>query len=787
MTVPLAEWFATDIDLRHNQLINARAETTATPPVNPVKGQLWFDDTTKTLKYFDGTVWTGGRTYYNTVLDDAVVKPQRGNLNFRSTTSINVDVLDEGVQDQSSVQVTPKYGPVKVSQVPGESPTDGVAPTLARSDHSHGSPSASGADTVLLSWWEFNESLWAPLTNPANFIPDLPGQTVGGGWMMSSPGSIYWTGNVIPVSPQGVYRNSARISAVNDEAKVSMGWICYDATKQPVSGAVATSKVKCVNQVAVEPSTESGIKVNRNYLANPSMENPAMIGAYSANGWHSNGVFGAGSIATITQSTEQFHERTHSTKAVWAAFTGDNTQSNCIAMAYPIPPNTKFTFEAWVYVPSGSPRVRLDIVYYKSSAYTDLKDQWVKLQVQLTSANDGAMHDFWFGMNTDANAPGTVAYIDQAIVREGWDPIPGGYDYFDGSTTSTEAAVFAWDGDPDASPSGYYTLEPAWEVVNGYIASGDGIEPVDGEAASIEDAVNPLPGTVYFRPYVECTAGTMIIDTHEVARGSRDMTVMDGLHTGWVTADGQMEAGNVVTPDIAPPDTEPETLMRIGPVYDPPRADGDVVPKSYVDRIFGAFGLDETGSLPPVPPQFLWSGDPGVDPTPDDLGFTFDAWPLFSLWLDTGVPQVKPQVIIGTWQGGSSYATGATATSTWKQAPSTYKIVFNAPCDGTIIGVSSGSVYATWADYVELRCGIWSGVDEDGNGGVFAGKPGQSVYSGDSGGGYPRQGYTLIEACNAVAGERYRIATDFYHGGPAAYTTRDRSMMLFLPNVVTRP
>src|SRR4051812_32039674 len=154
MTTPLAEWFATDIDLRHNQLLNARAENADLPPDNPVKGQFWFDTSTNSLKYWDGGKWAEGRVFYHTVADEGAAVPQRSKLNFRSSTSLTTQVSDSAGQDQTSILVSANFGPrVVAEQSPGMASKVGTASTLARSDHTHGTPPASGASVVMTSWW----------------------------------------------------------------------------------------------------------------------------------------------------------------------------------------------------------------------------------------------------------------------------------------------------------------------------------------------------------------------------------------------------------------------------------------------------------------------------------------------------------------------------------------------------------------------------------------------------------------------------------------------------------
>jgi hypothetical protein len=84
----------TNYDFNQNQLVNAVIQKLATPPVNPVSGQLYFDTAKKRLFAYNGTEWIGADALDAMMTGESIVDAING-----STSIIDDDNLSQGVRD----------------------------------------------------------------------------------------------------------------------------------------------------------------------------------------------------------------------------------------------------------------------------------------------------------------------------------------------------------------------------------------------------------------------------------------------------------------------------------------------------------------------------------------------------------------------------------------------------------------------------------------------------------------------------------------------------------------
>jgi len=107
----MARKFLTAVDLTKNELQNAAVQSLASAPASPVKFQLYGNSSDNTLYWWDGTTW---------------------------------------IPAKATGGAFPGYGSVPAETTFGIAKSDGAATTVARSDHTHGSPTHSASDHTTI-------------------------------------------------------------------------------------------------------------------------------------------------------------------------------------------------------------------------------------------------------------------------------------------------------------------------------------------------------------------------------------------------------------------------------------------------------------------------------------------------------------------------------------------------------------------------------------------------------------------------------------------------------------
>ncbi len=160
----MARKFLTAIDLVKNELQNPAIHNLAAAPSAPVKGQMYFDTVSNVLYWWNGTTWV------------------------------------------ASSGSTVAYGSVPAETTFGLARADGVATSVARSDHTHGSPlhdnaahaavnlSALAVPIANVSWGNFG------ITNLAS--PGNPNDAVNKAYVDNAIAGLSWKDSV-RVASQG--------------------------------------------------------------------------------------------------------------------------------------------------------------------------------------------------------------------------------------------------------------------------------------------------------------------------------------------------------------------------------------------------------------------------------------------------------------------------------------------------------------------------------------------------------------------------------------------------------
>jgi hypothetical protein len=167
----MARQFLTSIDLAKNELQNARIQNLASAPATPVLGQIYYNTTDNKFYWWNGTVW----------------------------------VAAEGG--------TVAYGSVTPETVFGQASSNGSATTLARSDHTHGTPSHTAADhtSIPLSTFPVTGSINAggfPIVGVG--APVAPTDAANKAYVDNAIAGLSWKDPVLVASTSAVTLNGVQ-------------------------------------------------------------------------------------------------------------------------------------------------------------------------------------------------------------------------------------------------------------------------------------------------------------------------------------------------------------------------------------------------------------------------------------------------------------------------------------------------------------------------------------------------------------------------------------------------
>lgn len=114
-----------------------------------------------------------------------------------------------------------------------------------------------------------------------------------------------------------------------------------------------------------------------------------------------------GTTATLVSSTAQAHTGSRSVRVTWTSTTGAVRASQGYFIT-----GMRYTFTAWVYIPTGVPHVRLQVGSNQSAPST-VRDTWVQLSVSWTATSYSQLLEI---LPTSATVNGQQWYLDDVVV-----------------------------------------------------------------------------------------------------------------------------------------------------------------------------------------------------------------------------------------------------------------------------------------------------------------------------------------------------------------------------------